>query len=107
MGQSALGFTFSKFQTADVLQTGFILPHLLVDDQLHTPRKASVRNTREYEQTKGLNCIFKSYNVSECVFRQIKLYFFSINYLYAAASMLNANYFQVNFIVSKQENMTL
>ena len=37
MGQSALGFAFCKLQTADVLQTSFVLAHLLVDDQLHTP----------------------------------------------------------------------
>lgn len=37
MGQSALGFAFGKLQTADVLQTGFVLAHLLIDDQLHTP----------------------------------------------------------------------
>lgn len=37
VGQSALGFIFSKLQTADVLQTGPVLVHLLIDDQLHTP----------------------------------------------------------------------
>lgn len=37
MGQSALCFAFCKLQTADVLQTSFVLAHLLVDEQLHTP----------------------------------------------------------------------
>lgn len=37
VGQSALGFIFSKLQTADVLQTGPVLVHLLIDDQFHTP----------------------------------------------------------------------
>lgn len=37
MGQSALGFALCKLQTADVLQTSFVLAQLLVDDQLHTP----------------------------------------------------------------------
>lgn len=38
VGQSALGFAFCKLQAADVLQTSFVLAHLLVDDQLHTPK---------------------------------------------------------------------
>lgn len=37
MGQSALGFALCKLQTADVSQMSFVLAHLLVDDQLHTP----------------------------------------------------------------------
>lgn len=37
VGQSALGFAFGKLQTTDVLQTGFVLAHLFIDDQLHTP----------------------------------------------------------------------
>lgn len=37
VSQSALGFAFGKLQTTDVLQTGFVLAHLFIDDQLHTP----------------------------------------------------------------------
>lgn len=35
--QSALRFALCKLQTVDVLQSSFVLAHLLVDDQLHTP----------------------------------------------------------------------
>lgn len=37
VGQPALGFALGKLQTADVFQTSFVLAHLFVDDQLHTP----------------------------------------------------------------------
>lgn len=43
--QTTLGFVFGKLQRVDVLQTSFIFPHLLADDQLHTPKKKKFRHS--------------------------------------------------------------
>lgn len=36
--EATLGFALGKLKRVDVLQTGFIFPHLLTDNQLHTAK---------------------------------------------------------------------
>lgn len=51
MAQSALGFALCKLQAVDVLQTSFVLAHLLVDDQLHTPAGGGIhKNVRNQSE---------------------------------------------------------